>query len=284
MELKVDEVKELSPIKFNYEEIKNWVIEKSKEYKSIVYTEDTIENAKTDRATLNKVTKAINDEKIRLKKEVLKPFEDFEKKCKELQGIMSEATNSIDSQIKSFEEKEQNKKREQIKEIFNTHIGDFKDLISFETIFNSRWLNKTYSIKNIEEEIKHIVVKTNNDFEVIDGQIKDEVINKQVKAYYFKNIAEPTVLGNSLQEGLKIVEANKKLEEFKKQQEIKQENKNEIKTEEVKVNTEKVEVIENNKITETIETINFRVWVTKEQKMKLREFLIQNNIKYGKVD
>lgn len=283
MELKVDEIKELSSIKFNYEEIKNWVIEKSKEYKSIVYTEDTIENAKTDRATLNKVTKAINDEKIRLKKEVLKPFEDFEKKCKELQGIMSEATNSIDSQIKSFEEKEQNKKREQIKEIFNTQIGDFKDLISFETIFNSRWLNKTYSIKNIEEEIKHIVVKTNNDFEVIDGQIKDEVINKQVKAYYFKNITEPTVLGNSLQEGLKIVEANKKLEEFKKQQEIKQE----IKTEKVKVDTEKIEVIENNEVTEkieTTETIDFRVWVTKEQKMKLREFLIQNNIKYGKVD
>lgn len=281
MELKIDGIKELEPIKFNYEEIKNWVIEKSKEYKSIVYTEDTIENAKTDRATLNKVTKAINDEKIRLKKEVLKPFEDFEKKCKELKGIMSEATNSIDSQIKTFEEKEQNKKREQIKEIFNVYIGDFKDLISFEAIFNSRWLNKTYSIKNIEEEIKHIVVKTNNDFEVIDGQIKDEVINKQVKAYYFKNIAEPTVLGNSLQEGLKIVEANKKLEEFKKQQEIKQENKNEIKTEEVKVNTEKVAIRENQ---ETIETIDFRVWVTKEQKMKLREFLIQNNIKYGKVD
>lgn len=276
MELKIDGIKEIEPIKFNYEEIKNWVIEKSKEYKSIVYTEDTIENAKTDRATLNKVTKAINDEKIRLKKEVLKPFEDFEKKCKELQGIMSEATNSIDSQIKSFEEKEQNKKREQIKEIFNAHIGDFKDLISFEVIFNPRWLNKTYSIKNIEEEIKHIFIKTSNDFEVIDGQIKDEVINKQVKAYYFKNIAKPTVLGNSLQEGLKIVEANKKLEEFKKQQEIK--------AEKVKVDTEKVEVIENNEVTETIETIDFRVWVTKEQKMRLREFLIQNNIKYGKVD
>lgn len=281
MELKIDGIKEIEPIRFNYEEIKNWVIEKSKEYKSIVYTEDTIENAKTDRATLNKVTKAINDEKIRLKKEVLKPFEDFENKCKELQGIMSEATNSIDSQIKSFEEKEQNKKREQIKEIFNAHIGDFKDLISFEAIFNSRWLNKTYSIKNIEEEIKHIVVKTNNDFDVIDGQIKDEIINKQVKAYYFNNITEPTVLGNSLQEGLKIVEANKKLEEFKKQQETKQENKNEIQIEEVKVNTKKIEVIENQ---ETIETIDFRVWVTKEQKMKLREFLIQNNIKYGKVN
>lgn len=281
MELKIDGIKEIEPIRFNYEEIKNWVIEKSKEYKSIVYTEDTIENAKTDRATLNKVTKAINDEKIRLKKEVLKPFEDFEKKCKELQGIMIEATNSIDSQIKSFEEKEQNKKREQIKEIFNAYIGDFKDLISFEEIFNPRWLNKTYSIKNIEEEIKHIFIKTSNDFDVIDGQIKDEIINKQVKAYYFKNIAEPTVLGNSLQEGLKIVEANKKLEEFKKQQEAKQEIKNEIKAEEVKVNTEKVEVRENQ---ETIETIDFRVWVTKEQKMKLREFLIQNNIKYGKVD
>lgn len=117
MELKVEEIKSLAPIQFNYEDIKKWVTEKAKEYKSVVYTEETITAAKTDRATLNKVAKAINDEKIRIKKEVLKPFEDFENKCKELQGIITDASSSIDTQVKAFEEKEQNEKREQIKAI-----------------------------------------------------------------------------------------------------------------------------------------------------------------------
>lgn len=160
MELKVEEIKALAPIQFNYEDIKKWVTEKAKEYKSVVYTEETITAAKTDRATLNKVAKAINDEKIRIKKEVLKPFEDFENKCKELQGIITDASSSIDTQVKAFEEKEQNEKREQIKAIFDAYIGNYKDLIIFDSIFNSRWLNKTYTMKKIEEEINHLVVKT----------------------------------------------------------------------------------------------------------------------------
>ena len=71
MELKVEEIKELAPVRFNYEDIKKWVTEKTAEYKRVVYTPETISLAKQDRATLNKVAKAISDEKIRIKKEFL---------------------------------------------------------------------------------------------------------------------------------------------------------------------------------------------------------------------
>ena len=84
MELKVEEIKALEPIKFNYEDIKKWITEKSSEYKKIVYTSETITLAKQDRATLNKVSEAINNEKKRIKNELLKPYIDFENKCKEL--------------------------------------------------------------------------------------------------------------------------------------------------------------------------------------------------------
>lgn len=218
MELKVEEIKALAPIQFNYEDIKKWITEKAKEYKSMVYTEETITNAKSDRATLNKVAKALNDEKIRIKKEVLKPFEDFESKCKELQGIITDASNSIDIQVKAFETKEQEEKKKQIEDLFNTYIGDFKELIIFEQIFNQRWLNKTYTIKKIEDEIKHLIAKTTTDLKVIDAQIQDESINKSVKNYYFNNITDPSILGNSLQEGMKIDENNKKLEQLRNTQ------------------------------------------------------------------
>lgn len=270
MELKVEEIKSLAPIQFNYEDIKKWVTEKAKEYKSVVYTEETITAAKTDRATLNKVAKAINDEKIRIKKEVLKPFEDFENKCKELQGIITDASSSIDAQVKAFEEKEQNEKREQIKAVFDAYIGDFKELIDFEKIFNPRWLNKTYTMKKIEEEINHLIVKTSDDMKVLEGQIKDEVILKQVQAFYFSHIAESDCLSSSLKYGMNVIESNKKLEELKQQQEARKEVK--------------AIPAQQDPIKEELQVIDFRVWVTQEQKMKIRDFLIQNNIKYGKVD
>ncbi len=226
MELKVEEIKALAPIQFNYEDIKKWITEKAKEYKSMVYTEETITNAKSDRATLNKVAKALNDEKIRIKKEVLKPFEDFESKCKELQGIITDASNSIDIQVKAFETKEQEEKKKQIEDLFNTYIGDFKELIIFEQIFNQRWLNKTYTIKKIEDEIKHLIAKTTTDLKVIDAQIQDESINKSVKNYYFNNITNPSILGNSLQEGMKIDENNKKLEQLRNTQKATSEEQN----------------------------------------------------------
>ena len=136
MELKVEEIKSLAPVKFNYEDIKKWVTEKAAEYKSVVYTPETITLAKQDRATLNKVSDAINNEKKRIKNELLKPYVDFENKCKELMAIVDDASKTIDKQVKEFEEKEQNEKKEQIKAIFETYIGQLKDLIDFEFIFN----------------------------------------------------------------------------------------------------------------------------------------------------
>lgn len=275
MELKVEEIKALAPIQFNYEDIKKWITEKAKEYKSMVYTEETITNAKLDRATLNKVAKALNDEKIRIKKEVLKPFEDFESKCKELQGIITDASNSIDIQVKAFETKEQEEKKKQIEDLFNTYIGDFKELIIFEQIFNQRWLNKTYTIKKIEDEIKHLIAKTTTDLKVIDAQIQDESINKSVKNYYFNNITDPSILGNSLQEGMKIDENNKKLEQLRNTQKVTSEEQN------IKENSEKITNIVSK--TENLIQIDFRVITTKEKFMKLKEFLEINEIDYRRV-
>lgn len=271
MELKVEEIKALAPVKFNYEDIKKWVTEKSSEYKSIVYTPETITLAKQDRATLNKVSEAINNEKKRIKNELLKPYVDFENKCKELMAIVDDASKTIDKQVKEFEEKEQNAKKEQIKAVFDAYIGDYKDLILFDLIFNPRWLNKTYTMKKIEEEINHLVVKTSDDMKVLKGQINDEVILKQVQAFYFSHIADPDCLSGSLKYGMNVIESNRKLEELKQQQESKKE-------------LQAPNIVQPASTQEQLQVIDFRVWVTQEQKMKIRDFLIQNNIKYGKVD
>lgn len=272
MELKVEEIKSLAPVQFNYEDIKKWVTEKAAEYKSVVYTPETISLAKQDRATLNKVSDAINNEKKRIKNELLKPYVDFENKCKELMSIVDDASKTIDKQVKEFEEKEQNEKREQIKAVFDAYIGNFKELIIFEKIFNPRWLNKTYTMKKIEEEINHLIVKASDDMNVLEGQIQDEVVLKQVQAYYFSNISESDCLSNSLKYGMNVIENNKKLEELKQQQDAKKQE-----------NAPKTEQDAPVQSTEKLIEINFSVSATKEQFLKLKEFLEINNINYRRI-
>lgn len=278
MELKVEEIKAIAPVQFNYEDIKGWVTEKATEYKNIVYTPETILLAKQDRATLNKVSEAINNEKKRIKNELLKPYVDFENKCKELMAIVDDASKTIDKQVKEFELKEQAEKEQQIKAIFDENIGDYKELINFDTIFNPRWLNKTYSMKKIEEDIKHLITKTTDDLNIIENTIEDQSLLQQIHRYYFNNINDPAVLGNSLQEYQRIIENNKKLESLKNTQNVtKNEQKPTESTQNITNNTQNIQKQEN------LLQIDFRVTATKEQFMNLKQFLESNNINYRRI-
>lgn len=271
MEIKTSEIQSLTPIIItNYEELKKELTEKTDFYKNMVYSEENIKEAKTDRANLNKLEKAINDEKIRIKNIFLKPHEDFESKCKELMALVKDASTNIDNQIKAFESKQDEEKKAMIKDIFDSYVGEFKELINFNVIFDSKWLNKTCSYKKIEEDINHIMTKTKLDMETVNGQIEDPILNKQVKDYYFQHINDASVLSLALNEGNRIKEASKKIDEVQKQA---------TKSNENLIPTEKT----NDQQNEQKQTFDFRVTVTREQMLKLRQFLLENNIEFKPV-
>jgi len=267
MELQVNEIQALEPIKFNYEELKAMLTQKVETYKNMVYTEETIKDAKTDRASLNKLSKAINDEKIRIKNLVLAPYTDFETKCKELIEIVTTATENVDTQIKIFEKAQSDEKEKQILMYWIENAGEYQELIDVDLIFNKQWLNKSYSMSKVETDIKHIIEKTRLDMSTLDNTVKDEALNKQAKAFYFKNMNEPTVLSLSLQEVARIQETTQKLEAMEN-----------AKAEETK------QIPENTQTSEKIVQVDFRVWGTVEQLTKLKQFLKENNIKVGKVE
>lgn len=280
MELKVNEITALEPVKFNYEQLKQEISTKVEKYKSIVYTEDNIKEAKSDRANLNKLAKALNDEKIRVKNTVLTPYLPFEKQCNELIDLVREASIHADTQIKNYEQKAKEEKKKEIESYFNENVGKYKDLIKFDTIFNERWLNATTSMKSIQDEIIHIFAKAETDIQVLNVQLKEENVINQSVDFYFRNISNPSVLSLSLQEGLRIIENNKKIEELKQIEEQRKQNIEEGK----KAVSEVYKALNNDKLQpEELLTIDFRVTANKAQFQLLKEFLVKNNIKYGKV-
>lgn len=161
MELRIEPVTMPEVIEFNFEELKEQVTKKVAMYKNLVYTDDQVKEAKADRAALNKFVKSLSDERIRVKKQCLKPYEEFESKINELTAIVNEPIQLIDKQVKEYEEKQKAEKLESIKELFAT-IG-FQSFVKLENIFDQKWLNAGTSMKKIEDFMNEKKFQIGND-------------------------------------------------------------------------------------------------------------------------
>lgn len=168
MELKVKTPTLPEVISFNYEELKQEITEKVSTYTDLVYTEDQIKDAKKDMAMLRKFTKALSDERIRIKKDILKPYTEFEGKINELSGIVEKAIVKIDLQVKSYEEQKKAEKLEQIQEYWD-RVTSPDHPLTLQRVMNSKWLNATTSMKSIQEEINGILAKYAEDLATLSN-------------------------------------------------------------------------------------------------------------------
>ncbi len=153
MEFKINNYQLPDNISFNYEELKQELTEKCATYETLVYTDEQIKLAKDDRAKLNKLKKALNDERIRLEKEYMQPFNVFKAQVNEVIGIIDKPVGIIDKQVKEYEEKCKQEKLEKIQEYWNSLDDDNIAWIPFNGIYDSKWLNASVSMKSIQAEI-----------------------------------------------------------------------------------------------------------------------------------
>lgn len=159
-ELNVRVTQEVGTIEFNYEEIKSNLTETMALYKDAVFEDDSMKIAKAEMATLRKIKAAIDEKRKTVKKECLKPYEDFEKKANELMGLVDKPILLIDTQVKNYVEKEKQKKKAEIQNIYNELIGDMAEYLPLEKIYNPKWENATTKPKAIREEIEQAVSNT----------------------------------------------------------------------------------------------------------------------------
>lgn len=148
------------------EEIAQAVLAKLSEYKGAVYTPDTVKNAKADRAELNKLAKALDDERKRVKALYSAPYEAFEKEVKSIVNQIAECSAKIDRQVKAFEEAEKQKKMDAIREMFDGM--DFHG-IAFEKVYDPKWLNATTSLASVKKDLENRLQQVDTDLAVLDG-------------------------------------------------------------------------------------------------------------------
>lgn len=153
-ELKILNPKEdgfIKEILWNNQELMYEVQKKVAEYKDLVYTDEQIPEAKKDRATLNKLVQALDAKRKEIKKMCLIPADKFAEQVNEIIAVINEPIAMIDKQLSEYDEMKKQEKQKEIENIFS-EIG-FPSYVSLAGIYNQKWMNKTYSLKQIREEM-----------------------------------------------------------------------------------------------------------------------------------
>lgn len=153
-------------ISFNFEELKTELTEKAAIYETMVFSEDQFQEAKKTRSDLNRVAKALSDERIKRKKQFMEPFEQFERQIKELTAIIEKAATNIDKQVKEFEEQKKKEKLEAIERIWDEVINH-PEWLQCSDIFNTKWLNASVSMETVKKEIQEKVSKIETEIGII---------------------------------------------------------------------------------------------------------------------
>lgn len=142
-------------------------------YKGIVFTEDQIKEAKTERARLNAMKKAISDRRVQIKREVMAPYDQFEAEVKEVVALIDGPIEEIDTQIKNFEDRQKTEKKDTLRKYFDEISDGLDDGIDFERLFDKKYLNVSVSLASAKRDIKDKVDRIRLDLETIQG-IEDE--------------------------------------------------------------------------------------------------------------
>lgn len=283
MELKVNEVAIPEQITFNYEELRNELTEKVSMYETLVYTDEQIKEAKEDKANLNKLKRALNDERIALEKKYMQPFETFKAQVNDIIRIIDKPIAVIDKQVKEFEQKEKDEKLEAIKELFAS-VG-FQPFVNLEMIFDNKWLNKTFSMKKIEDAMKERMFQIGNDVKTLND----------LPEFGFEalEIYKTTLdINRALAEGRKLADIQKKKKE---QQEAEERRKAELEAcnNSIEQNVESVSESENAPAGKAEggadvkeipkEWVEFRCLLSVEDAQALGQFFKSRNITYTQI-
>lgn len=189
MELKIYNPQEdgfLQQIDWNFEELKQEITAKVENYKNLVYSDDQMKEAKKDRANLRKFITALEGKRKELKKQIMIPYDSFEKQEKELVLIVNQAVENIDIQVKGYEEGLRAEKTKKIQEIYKEIIGDMDRILPFEKLYKQEYSNATVTLKSVREEMSETIKRVDTELKLINAENGRFVF--EMKEAYLKNL------------------------------------------------------------------------------------------------
>ena len=300
MELKIYNPVEdgfIKKIDWNYEDLMAEIETRTAEYAASVYTDDSIKNAKDDRAKLNKLKDALEGKRSSVRKQMLEPYEIFSSEIKSLTVLIDKAISNIDGQVKDYESRQRKMKEAKIREFYDANIFDLEKYLPFERVIKPSYLNVSTSMKSIKEEISAMIQRVSEGIALLNDTDSQYVVD--MKAEFLKTYD----IGAALAVKNRLEAAERKRQEYEAErarQKAEREAKEKAETEKLIQAGKKEEAAPEQKPApqeapktaveqktvpeeEPVCALDFRVYVTKSQMEKLKKFLNDSGIRFEPV-
>lgn len=257
----------ISNIESNMEQVKNQALQICDWYKSLVITNEMLDDIKKEKAEINKAKSSVAEYRKNIVKEFKKPIEQFESLAKETEKILSEAYDTCNESVKRYEDEQKALKSKEVEEHFNEYAKSLViDFVKYEQANINVTL--TASLKSLKEQAKTFLDKINDDLMLIAAENEELVAEMMVEYKKSLNVS------NSI---LSVKQRHKALEEERKRQEALKE----FKAQEEKVIEKVEEVIAPKEIVEEkTYKATFTVIGTVNQIKSLKDFMDKEGIKY----
>ena len=268
-------VKQLPQIEEHLQSIKADVTKRVNEAMSLVCTEDTVKVVKEYRAQLNREFKYWEDERKKVKKAVMSPYEQFEavyKSC--ITDVYKAADVDLKHKVDSVESDLKRKKEDEVIRYFDEYAeSKNKGLQQFITYRDAN-INVTLSasLKSLKEQAKAFVDRVCDDLTLIETQEhKDEIF------YEYKQTLNVANAITTVTNRYKAIEAARKREEERKAREqAAQEAAKKVET----VVEALAPPVEAARTEEKIFTVKLTIKATKSKLSELKAFLNSGGYEY----
>lgn len=205
-------------------------------------TESDIASMKSNCASLRSGKKTIEEERKRIKKEYLKPLDEFEAKVKPITVEIDKAIDMYKSKLDEYEVIRCDKKRNEITEWWNAHRNPMmKPDISL--VWDERYLNKTGIGQTWQEDLQSKIDKIDSDLSVIGSMSSNIDQLNFVSARYSEHLD----LSRAISEWNEHVEALRRTEELRARAEADRQAREKALSERLERDNQKNEEVVTNK-------------------------------------
>lgn len=268
-----------------HEQVRSWLASFPTDLSNC--TESDIASMKSNCASLRSGKKTIEEERKRIKKEYLKPLDDFEAKVKPITVEIDKAIDMYKSKLDEYEVIRCDTKRKKITEWWNAHRNPMmKPDISL--VWDERYLNKTGIGQTWQEDLQSKIDKIDADLSVISSMNSNMEQLNFVSARYSEHLD----LSRAISEWNEHVEALRRTEELRSRAEAERKAREKALSERLErdnhKNEEVIEIKENvrqAKQDEPQEESNATYWAefriydaTLDQMKALTAFIKSNNM------
>ena len=191
-----------------HEQVKSWLASFPTDLSNC--TESDIASMKSNCASLRSGKKTIEEERKRIKKEYLKPLDEFEAKVKPITVEIDKAIDMYKSKLDEYEAIRCETKRKEITEWWNAHRNQMmKPDISL--VWDDRYLNKTGIGESWQKDLQSKIEKIDADLSVIGSMNSNMDQLNFVSARYSEHLD----LSRAISEWNEHVDALRRTEELR---------------------------------------------------------------------